>query len=291
LTAAHGGAGASSGDPRVPRLLSIAGSDSSGGAGIQADLKTFAAHGGYGMTAITAITAQNTLGVAAVLALSPAIVGAQIDAVFADPGVDAVKIGMLADSGIVAAVAGSLRAGSAGLRLPVVLDPVMIAKSGDPLLDDAAVEELERLFSLATLITPNLPEAVRIDGGEAATPADRERLLRRLGERTAAVLLKGGHADGDEVVDLLWDGQRVHRFVHARIVSRSTHGTGCSLSSAVAARLGRGEALADAVGGAIDWLHEAIARAIPIGAGVGPVDHFWRQRGGQTFAGNARCFA
>ena len=276
----------------MPRLLSIAGSDSSGGAGIQADLKAFAAHGGYGMTAITAITAQNTLGVTAVQALSPALVGAQIDAVFADPGVDAVKIGMLADGAIIAAVADSLaaaRGSTAGL--PIVLDPVMIAKGGAALLDADAVDLLQRLFPLATLMTPNLPEAERLDGKIAATPEARERLVRRLGERCAAVLLKGGHAEGGEVVDLLWDGSRVHRFIHSRLRSRSTHGTGCTLSSAIAARLGRGDALVTAVAGAIDWLHEAIARAIPIGAGVGPVDPFWRQRRAGTAAVGEGCFA
>ncbi len=279
----------------LPRLLSIAGSDSSGGAGIQADLKAFAAHGGYGMTAITAITAQNTLGVTAVQALPPALVAEQIDAVFADPGVDAVKIGMLADGAIIAAVALCLAAarGSAA-DLPVVLDPVMIAKGGAALLDAEAVDLLQRLFPLATLMTPNLPEAERLDGRAAATPEARERLVRRLGERCAAVLLKGGHAEGGEVVDLLWDGSRMHRFVHPRIRSRSTHGTGCTLSSAIAARLGRGDTLVAAVAGAIDWLHEAIARAIPLGAGIGPVDPFWLQRrddaadaarsGGSSFA-------
>lgn len=279
----------------LPRLLSIAGSDSSGGAGIQADLKTFCAHGAYAMTAITAITAQNTLGVTAVQALPPALVAAQIEAVFADPGVDAVKIGMLAEVGIIVAVADSLRRSAAGRSLPIVLDPVMIAKSGDPLLDADAVDHLQRLFPMATLVTPNLPEAERIGraagrstatamasmAAMAATLDGRERLVRRLGDRCAAVLLKGGHtagAAGDDLVDLLWDGSKVHAFVHPRIASRSTHGTGCSLSSAIAARLGRGENLVQAVSGAIDWLHEAIARAIPLGAGVGPVDHFWRQR-------------
>ncbi len=260
---------------RVPRLLTIAGSDSSGGAGIQADIKAFCAHGGYAMTAITAITAQNTLGVSAVQALPPALVAAQIAAVFADPGVDAVKIGMLADAGIIAAVADGLFAVP---RVPVVLDPVMIAKSGDLLLEADAVDLLQRLFPLTTLLTPNLPEAERLVGARAPTVAARERLARRLGERCAAVLLKGGHADGEEVVDILWDGSRVHSFVHRRIASRSTHGTGCTLSSAITARLGRGEGLVVAVSGAIDWLHEAISRAIPFGAGVGPVDPFWQQR-------------
>ena len=226
------------------------------------------------------------------------LVAAQIEAVFADPGVDAVKIGMLAEVGIIAAVADSLRRSVAGRSLPIVLDPVMIAKSGDPLLDADAVDHLQRLFPLATLVTPNLPEAERIGraagrstatamaattamAAMAATVEGRERLVRRLGDRCAAVLLKGGHAAGaagEDLVDLLWDGSKVHAFVHPRIASRSTHGTGCSLSSAIAARLGRGENLVQAVSGAIDWLHEAIARAIPLGAGVGPVDHFWRQR-------------
>ena len=281
----------------LPRLLSIAGSDSSGGAGIQADLKTFAAHGGYGMTAITAITAQNTLGVTAVQALPGSMVAAQIDAVFADPGVDAVKIGMLADGDIIAAVADRLRAANASAPLAIVLDPVMIAKSGDALLDAAAIDQLQRLFPLATLLTPNLPEAERLDrpadtaAPQTTTLEERERLLRRLGERCAAVLLKGGHAEGEEVVDLLWDGARIHHFVHPRLASRSTHGTGCSLSSAIAARLGRGEELVVAVAGAIDWLHEAIARAIPIGAGVGPVDHFWMQRRGSSAAAAGGGFA
>ncbi len=266
----------------VSRLLSIAGSDSSGGAGIQADLKTFAAHGGYAMTAITAVTAQNTLGVVAVQALSPGLVAAQIDAVFTDPGVDAIKIGMLADAAIIDAVHDCLAAAGVRDRLPVVLDPVMIAKSGDALLDADAIDHLHRLFPLATLLTPNLPEAERLAGGGGASTAStlgsRELLVRRLGERCSAVLLKGGHAEGGEVEDLLWDGTQLHRFRHPRLDSRSTHGTGCSLSSAIAARLARGEELVAAVSGAIDWLHEAIARAVPIGAGVGPVDHFWLQR-------------
>ena len=262
--------------------MSIAGSDSSGGAGIQADLKTFAAHGVYGMTALTAVTAQNTLGVEAVEALSGSMVAAQIDAVVADPGVDAVKVGMLANVDIVRAVEASLRRAREGRAFPVVLDPVMISKSGAALLDDDAVSHLQELFAQATLLTPNLPEAFRIDGTSSSRAdtdlAGRERLVRRLGERTAAVLLKGGHAEGGEVVDLLWDGDQLHRFVHERVESRSTHGTGCTLSSAIAARLGRGEALVEAVGGAIEWLHEAIARAVPIGAGAGPVDHLWRLR-------------
>ena len=298
MTAEMNGTGGPGG---CPRLLSIAGSDSSGGAGIQADLKAFSAHGGYGMTAITAITAQNTLGVTAIQALPPAIVAAQIDAVFADPGVDAVKIGMLADSAIIDAVADRLLAIPG---VPIVLDPVMIAKSGDRLLDGDAIDHLQRLFPMATLLTPNLPEAERIahpagsagsgpgkGGGPATSLEARERLLRRLGDRCPAVLLKGGHAEGGEVVDLLWDGYRMHAFAHPRLASRATHGTGCTLSSAIAARLARGESLVPAVSGAIDWLHEAIARAVPLGAGVGPVDHFWMQRRGVLREPGNSCLA
>ncbi|MEO8276307.1 MAG: bifunctional hydroxymethylpyrimidine kinase/phosphomethylpyrimidine kinase [Thermoanaerobaculia bacterium] len=274
---------------RPNRLLTIAGSDSSGGAGIQADIKAFVAHGGYAMSAITAITAQNTLGVHAVLALPPEIVAAQIDAVFADPGVDAIKIGMLANAGIVEAVSGSLRANSTGI--PIVLDPVMISKSGDALLAADAVAALGRLFSRTSLLTPNLPEAERLTGLEARTLAARETMARKLGERCAAVLLKGGHAAGDEVVDLLWDGSDIYRFSHSRLDSRSTHGTGCTLSSAIAARLGRGEALVTAVGGAIDWLHRAIATAPPIGAGIGPVDPFWMQRRSPPGGASGGCLA
>ena len=283
-----GGVGGVGGIAGWPRLLAIAGSDSSGGAGIQADIKAFCAHGGYAMTAITAITAQNTLGVSAVQALPAVLVAAQMAAVFADPGVDAVKIGMLANAGIIAAVADCLLAVP---RAPIVLDPVMSAKSGDPLLDADAVDQLQRLFPLTTLLTPNLPEAERLAGSPAPTAETRERLVRSLGDRCAAVLLKGGHAEGEEVVDLLWDGSRVHSFVHPRIVSRATHGTGCTLSSAIAARLGRGESLVAAVSGAIDWLHEAIARALPIGAGVGPVDPFWMQRRRGLPGESAGCLA
>jgi hydroxymethylpyrimidine kinase/phosphomethylpyrimidine kinase len=284
--------------PSPARLLAIAGSDSSGGAGIQADLKTFSAHGSYGMTAITAITAQNTLGVTAIQGVPAELVAAQIDAVLADPGVDAVKIGMLADAAVIAAVADRLGAArKSAAALPIVLDPVMIAKSGDALLADEAVGELARLFPLATLLTPNLPEAERLAGTAAPSLADRERLARRLGERCRAVLLKGGHGPVEtggaepRVVDLLWDGETMHRFEHRRLVSRSTHGTGCSLSSAIAARLGRGESLVAAVEGAIDWLYEAIARAFPMGAGVGPVDHFWRQRPEAAGGGERGCLA
>ncbi|HET9226299.1 MAG TPA: bifunctional hydroxymethylpyrimidine kinase/phosphomethylpyrimidine kinase [Thermoanaerobaculia bacterium] len=248
-----------------PRLLTIAGSDSGGGAGIQADLKTFAAHGAYGMSAITALTAQNTLGVRAVHEVPPEIVAAQIDAVLEDIGVDAVKIGMLASAPIVRAVADRLR----HWKPPhVVLDPVMVAKSGDPLLRDDAVEALlEELVPLCEIVTPNLPELERMTGGRGA---------EELAKRGPAVLAKGGHGEGEEVVDLLWVKGEVHRFRHPRLSTTSTHGTGCTLSSAIAARLARGEELPRAVGGAIEYLQGAMKAAYPLGSGHGPVDHLWR---------------
>jgi hydroxymethylpyrimidine/phosphomethylpyrimidine kinase len=259
-----------------PRLLSIAGSDSGGGAGIQADLKTFAAHGAYGMTAITALTAQNTLGVAAIQAVPPKFVAAQIDAVFEDLGVDAVKIGMLADAAIAEVVAERL-ARWAGP--PVVLDPVMIAASGDPLLEPDAVERIRtRLLPLATLVTPNLPEAEALAGRRASSVEERAELARRLGEGTGAVLLKGAHAAGDEIVDLLWDGRAITEFRHPRLATRAGHGTGCTLSASIAVRLALGRPLIEACGGAIEWLARALAHAEPLGRGAGPVDHLWETR-------------
>ncbi|HEX2253812.1 MAG TPA: bifunctional hydroxymethylpyrimidine kinase/phosphomethylpyrimidine kinase [Thermoanaerobaculia bacterium] len=263
-------------------MLTIAGSDSGGGAGIQADLKTFAAHGAYGMSAITAITAQNTRAVTAVHPVPAEIVAAQIDAIFDDLGVDAVKIGMLADAAIVRAVAGALARHGAGRPggAPVVLDPVMVAKSGDALLADDAVEALVgELLPLATLVTPNLPEAGRMTGVAAATSAagqaaGGEEMARRLvAAGAAAALVKGGHGAGDELVDLLYDGARIRRFTGRRLATRATHGTGCTLSSAIAARLGAGEDLGTAVEGAIAYLRRAMAAAYPVGGGHGPVNH------------------
>ncbi|MES1244164.1 MAG: bifunctional hydroxymethylpyrimidine kinase/phosphomethylpyrimidine kinase [Acidobacteriota bacterium] len=261
-----------------PRLLTIAGSDSGGGAGIQADLKTFAAHGAYGMSAIAALTAQNTRGVRAVLETPPDFVAAQIDAVFEDIGVDAVKIGMLANAPVVRTVADRLRWWLERAPAPVVLDPVMIAKSGHPLLRDDAVEALiEDLVPLATLVTPNVPELERMTGLPAASEEDRLRAAVELAARGPAVLAKGGHAGGEEIVDLLVESDgAVHRLQHPRIATSSTHGTGCTLSSAIAARLARGEDLAAAVGGAVAWLHAALTAAYPLGSSDlshGPVDH------------------
>ncbi|HVG07848.1 MAG TPA: bifunctional hydroxymethylpyrimidine kinase/phosphomethylpyrimidine kinase [Thermoanaerobaculia bacterium] len=257
-----------------PRLLTIAGSDSGGGAGIQADLKTFAAHGAYGMSAITALTAQNTVGVRAVHEVPPEVVAAQIDAVFEDIGVDAVKIGMLASAPIVRAVADRLRFWK---PTRVVLDPVMVAKSGDALLRDDAVEALlEELVPLCTVVTPNLPELERMTG-MPASEGNSQAAAEELSKRGPAVLAKGGHAEGQEVVDLLVVDGKAHRFLHRRLATFSTHGTGCTLSSAIAARLGRGEDLPRAVGGAIEYLQGAMKAAYPLGSGHGPVNHFWRE--------------
>jgi hydroxymethylpyrimidine/phosphomethylpyrimidine kinase len=264
-----------------PRLLTIAGSDSGGGAGIQADLKTFAAHGAYGMSAITALTAQNTREVRAVHEAPPEMVAAQIDAVFEDIGVDAVKIGMLASAPIIRAVAERLRVHTRGTGIPVVLDPVMVAKSGDALLrDDAVAALLEDLLPLATLVTPNLPELERMTGLRAGTEEERRGAAKALAERGGgvAVLAKGGHAEGAEVVDLLWEEGRVHRYAGPRLDTPSSHGTGCTLSSAIAARLAAGEPLPRAVEGAITWLRGAMAAAYPLGTGNGPVDHLYQWR-------------
>jgi len=262
-----------------PRLLTIAGSDSGGGAGIQADLKTFAAHGGYGMSVVTAVTAQNTRGVTAVEEVSPELVTAQLEAVLGDVGADAVKIGMLANAPIVEAVAAVLRR-----HRPehVVLDPVMVAQSGDPLLRDDAIAALrDHLFPLATVITPNLPETRRLSELPVDTEAQRIEAARWLITRgeLPAVLVKGGHDEGEEVVDLLVTSAvagGVRRFAHPRIETTSTHGTGCTLSSAIAARLAHGYRLPEAVAGAVDYLYGAIAAAYPLGGGHGPVDHLYR---------------
>lgn len=261
--------------PPCPIALTIAGSDSGGGAGIQADLKTFSALGVYGTSALTAITAQNTCGVRAVAGIAPAMVAAQIAAVLEDLPPRAIKIGMLADAAVIAAVAGAL-AGYAG---PVVLDPVMVAKSGDALLAEDAVAALRvSLLSRATLLTPNRPEAARLLGQPEATSeedaAEQGRALLRLGPQ--AVLMKGGHAAGPVCTDLLVTAAGITRFSAPRIATRNTHGTGCSLSSAIAAGLALGQPLPLAVARAQGWLHRAILAAdgLRLGAGHGPVHHF-----------------
>ena len=245
----------------MPSVLTIAGSDSSAGAGIQADLKTFAALGVYGTCAITAITAQNTRGVAAVLETPPGIVAAQIDAIVADIRPDAVKTGMLASAPIVEVVAAKLREH----RLSnLVVDPVMVAKSGDRLLREDAVTALrELLLPLAAVVTPNLPEAGVLAGFA-------------IGSDARAVVVKGGHREGAQVVDVLYDGATFRDYSAPRIDTTSTHGTGCTFASAIAAYLARGEPLAEAVGQAKEYLTEALRRAYPIGGGHGPVHHFHR---------------
>ncbi|HPF72223.1 MAG: bifunctional hydroxymethylpyrimidine kinase/phosphomethylpyrimidine kinase [Rhodanobacteraceae bacterium] len=235
--------------------LTIAGSDSGGGAGIQADLKTFDAFDLHGLSAITALTAQNTRGVRAVQSATPALIDAQIDALFEDFDIGAVKIGMLGDALTIRTVAKALRRHQPG---HVVLDPVMIATSGAALLDPEAVGTLvEHLFPLATVITPNLPEAARLLGRDAVDSAlmeDAATELRRLGAPT--VLLKGGHAEGPDLLDVLDDGIAIHRFTHVRLDGEG-HGTGCTLASAVAAGLARGDSLAEACRIACDYVHAA----------------------------------
>jgi hydroxymethylpyrimidine/phosphomethylpyrimidine kinase len=260
--------------PPRPRALTIAGSDSGGGAGIQADLKTFSALGVFGMTAITAVTVQNTKGVSRFEELSPAIVAEQIRAVAGDIGVDAAKTGMLASAGIVEAVAEAIEE----MQLPnLVVDPVFVSKHGHPLLADDAVGALRRLIlPLATLVTPNLPEAAGLAGFDVETRDDMRRAgdaIVRLGPR--AVLVKGGHLDDDRAPDLFVDGA-VEEWIDAeRIDTPHTHGTGCTLSAAITAHLARGASLADAVHAGKAFVTEAIRHALPLGEGIGPVDPLW----------------
>ncbi|MDR7028263.1 bifunctional hydroxymethylpyrimidine kinase/phosphomethylpyrimidine kinase [Rhizobium rosettiformans] len=260
----------------IRNVLSIAGSDPSGGAGIQADLKAFSARGCYGMAVITALTAQNTQGVSAVVPLAPDFVAEQIRMVFADVRVDAVKIGMIANAGIASAVAEALKPHRG---IPVVLDPVMIAKGGAPLLDPAAFEALKsKLLPLATLLTPNLPEAAALLGeAEASERTVMEAQANRLAALgPKAVLVKGGHLPGAESPDVLVSEGEVRWFEAARFVTRNTHGTGCSLSSALAAELAKGRSLQDAVRQAKTWLAEAVVASgrLSVGSGHGPVHHF-----------------
>jgi hydroxymethylpyrimidine/phosphomethylpyrimidine kinase len=260
----------------IRNVLSIAGSDPSGGAGIQADLKTFAARGVYGMAAITALTAQNTRGVSGVEAVSPGFVEDQIEAIFEDIRVDAVKIGMIANADIARAVAGVL---SAHPTVPVVLDPVMVAKGGSALLAPDAVEALtSRLLPLAAMLTPNLPEAaallgepVAIDRSGMSAQATR---LRALGP--ASVLIKGGHLEGEGSPDVLATMDGLEWFEAERIATPNTHGTGCTLSSAIAAELAKGANAREAVWAAKAYIAGAIAAAdrLSVGSGHGPVHHF-----------------
>lgn len=256
-------------------VLTIAGSDPSGGAGIQADLKTFAALGVYGTSVITALTAQNTMAVTGVLEVSPEFVAAQIDAVVTDIRPDAVKTGMLSSAAIIELVSAKMTEH----RLQnLVVDPVMVSKSGARLLRDDAVHALRtKLLPLADLLTPNIPEAEALLARELRTDAeirDAARDILALGPRS--VVMKGGHREGDIVTDILFDGERFHDFTGPRVETSSTHGTGCTFASAIAAYLAQGRQLPDAVGRAREYLHGALEHARAIGHGHGPVNHFWK---------------
>jgi hydroxymethylpyrimidine/phosphomethylpyrimidine kinase len=259
------------------RVLIIAGSDSGGGAGVQADIKTVTALGGYAATAITAITVQNTLGVTAVHPVPLDIVAAQARAVLSDIGADVIKTGMLGDAATVELVADLI----AEAGVPAVVDPVMVAKGGASLLADSAVAALrERLVPRAALLTPNAPESAALTGLAVETTDD----LRRAGEALLAIgakamLMKGGHIAGERVVDILMTAEGETAFEGERIESRHTHGTGCTLASACATGLAQGLPLAVAVARAWDYVHEAMLRAPGLGAGHGPLDHGWPLRG------------
>ena len=256
----------------VPKALTVAGSDSGGGAGIQADLKTFSAFQVFGMSVLTAVTAQNSVGVTGVHNLPPEFVALQLDAVLGDFGADAVKIGMLSTAGIIRAVADRLRAHAAAA---VVLDPVMIAKSGDPLLQpEARTAMVEAMLPLALVVTPNLHEASVLADCPVATEAEMEEAARRIHARGPRhVLVKGGHLK-DSATDILYDGRAFTRFPGPRLESNNTHGTGCTYSSAIAAGLARGQALDTAVGEAKAYVTAAIREGFQAGRGVGALRHF-----------------
>ncbi len=271
----------------VPTALTIAGSDSGGGAGIQADLKAFEAHGVFGMSVVTALTAQNTTDVTAVHAVPADFVTAQLDAVASDLPIGAVKTGMLASPEIVRAVADGLRRWELG---PVVVDPVMISKSGDALLDPDAVATLVReLVPLADVVTPNAHEAARMTGVDVRSLDDARRAARQiLAMGPGAVLVKGGHLDDEtEAVDLLVTARGETLYRQERIDTPNTHGTGCTYASAIAANLARGLDLEAAVGRARAYLQQAIRHAPDLGAGHGPTAHFWFLDGTEA-AGAAR---
>jgi len=256
----------------IPKALTIAGSDSGGGAGIQADLKTFSAFRVFGMSVITAVTAQNSLGVQAVESLPAAFVARQLRSVLEDFGTDAAKCGMLSTAPIIDAVADTL----AERRIEkLVVDPVMVAKSGDPLLQaDARAALADRILPLALVVTPNLPEAEVLAGMRVVEPEDMEEAARRIhamGPRY--VLVKGGHLKGD-ATDLLWNGRDFTRFSTPRIDSTNTHGTGCAFSAAIAAGLARGQALGDSIRSAKAYVTRAIREGFQAGRGVGQLRHF-----------------
>ena len=264
-------------DTGMPTALTIAGSDSGGGAGIQADLKTFAAHGVYGTSAITALTAQNTLGVNGVHVVPDDFVAAQIEAVVSDLGCDAVKTGMLANSTIVEAVAAAVES----LELPnLVVDPVMVAKSGDHLLDEEAVHAVRwTLLRLARVVTPNIPEAEVLAKMSITSVADMKEAARRIAMlKPSAVVIKGGHLAGPEVIDILLEKGEFHEWIGPRIEGPNTHGTGCTFAAAIAAHLAKGASLKEAVPAAKAYVEGAMRHGIPLGKGHRPLDHFWNVR-------------
>lgn len=257
---------------KPPTAMTIAGSDSGGGAGIQADLKTFSALGVFGTSTLTAITAQNTVGVTAVHEIPTDVISAQIDAVITDIGADAVKTGMLSSAAIVATVSAAVR--RHGIT-NLVVDPVMVAKSGDRLLREEAISSIcNDLIPLAKVVTPNIPEAEDLTGLSISTDADVRRAAEVIiGMGARSVVVKGGHRDGPPT-DILYDGERFLEFTTERIPTTNTHGTGCTFASAVAAGLAHGLEVPDAVQQAKDYVTAAIRSAYPIGHGHGPLHHF-----------------
>ena len=263
----------------TPVALSIAGSDSGGGAGIQADIKSIQANGVFATTVVTAITAQNTREVTAAKDLSPSLIEAQFRAVWDDIHVHAVKTGMLSSSQIIATVARLLRKHAGDV--PVVVDPVMMSKSGFQLLRDDAVESLvEEMLPLATVVTPNAHEAARLSGMEVKTAESARAAARKIHELGPQyVIVKGGHLEGeDRAIDFLFDGQSMHTFVVPRIDTKNTHGTGCTYASAIAANLAKGYPVVKAVERAKRYVTTAIENGLPIGSGRGPTHHFYYLR-------------
>lgn len=266
---------------QYPRVLTIAGSDSGGGAGIQADIKTISATGGYAASAITAITVQNTIGVEQVVGISPEIVAAQIQAVISDIGVDAIKIGMLHSTEIICAIAEQIRKWNV---TNVVLDPVMISTSGHKLIEDSAIEALKtELFPLARVITPNIPEAEYLTGIHIDSQKDLPQIAHTLSKTgNVSVLMKAGHATENELIDIFYNAEdnTTTELRSPRIETKNTHGTGCTMSSAFASFLAQGYSLTDAARAAKEYINKAILSGAQyeIGHGHGPVDHFFRLR-------------
>ena len=258
----------------IKTALTIAGSDCSGGAGVQADLKTMSALGVFGMSVIVSVVAENTSRVISIEDISPKVIADQIDAVFEDIPPDAVKVGMLSTPACMEAVASKLREYRPA---HVVIDPVMYAKNGSPLMQESSIDTLiKTVIPVATLLTPNIPEAEKISEMKITTPEDMREAAKKIYEMGAgAVLVKGGHYIGD-ARDILFDGREFHTYVEKRIDTKNTHGTGCTLSSAIASYLALGEPLPEAVGKAKAYVTGAIEHALPLGNGCGPTNHFFR---------------